>query len=227
MNPIVVLLVMAVLILVGSALASSTEAAMLTVNPIQVHTLKQQKVPGSRALERIKARPGRALVLLVVINNLFNISGSILLGSQANQVFESVGGRWALLLFNVGFTVAVILFAEILPKTIGNSFAMPISLVSARILLMLERLTLPLLLVLEKLMPAITATSELTTNEREIHLMARLVSPAGPDRSRRGRDDRQGLCPQRPHRQGSDGFTGGDPVPFRRRQPGLGSPGDP
>jgi len=179
MNPIVVLLVMAVLILVGSALASSTEAAMLTVNPIQVHTLKQQKVPGSRALERIKARPGRALVLLVVINNLFNISGSILLGSQANQVFESVGGRWALLLFNVGFTVAVILFAEVLPKTIGNSFAMPISLVSARILLMLERLTLPLLLVLEKLMPAITATSELTTNEREIHLMARLGSQQG------------------------------------------------
>ena len=93
MNPIVVLLVMAVLILVGSALASSTEAAMLTVNPIQVHTLKQQRVAGSKALERIKARPGRALVLLVVINNLFNISGSILLGSQANQVFETVGGR--------------------------------------------------------------------------------------------------------------------------------------
>jgi len=179
MNPIVVLLVMAVLILVGSALASSTEAAMLTVNPIQVHTLKQQRVAGSKALERIKARPGRALVLLVVINNLFNISGSILLGSQANQVFETVGGRWALLLFNVGFTVAVILFAEILPKTIGNSFAMPISLVSARILLMLERLTLPLLLVLEKLMPAITASNELTTNEREIHLMARLGSQQG------------------------------------------------
>ena len=73
MNPIVVLLAMAALILVGSALASSTEAAMLTVNPIQVHTLVQQRVPGSRALERIKARPGRALALLVVINNLFNI----------------------------------------------------------------------------------------------------------------------------------------------------------
>ena len=152
---------------------------MLTVNPIQVHTLQQQRVPGSRALERIKARPGRALVLLVVINNLFNISGSILLGSQANQVFEEIGGRWSLLLFNVGFTVAVILFAEILPKTIGNSFAMPISLISARILLMLERLTLPLLLVLEKLMPAITAENELTTNEREIHLMARLGSQQG------------------------------------------------
>jgi putative hemolysin len=180
MNPIVVLLSLAALILVGSALASSTEAAMLTVNPIQVHTLKQQKVPGSRALERIKARPGRSLVLLVVLNNLFNISGSMLLGTQADHVFKTIpGGAWALVAFNGGFTIAVILLGEILPKTIGNSFAMPISLTAARFLLLLERLTLPLLLVLEKLMPSITAESELTTNEREIHLMARLGSQQG------------------------------------------------
>ena len=180
MNPIVVLLAMAALILVGSALASSTEAAMLTVNPIQVHTLVQQRVPGSRALERIKARPGRALALLVVINNLFNISGSMLLGSQADHTFKhQAGGAAALVLFNVGFTVAVILLAEILPKAIGNSFAMPISLAASRVLLLLERLTLPLLLLLEKLMPAITAEADLTTNEREIHLMARLGSQQG------------------------------------------------
>jgi len=180
MNPIVVLLVMAALILLGSALASSTEAAMLTVNPIQVHTLVQQRVPGSRALERIKARPGRSLALLVVINNLFNISGSMLLGSQADHTFEQwSGGAAGLVLFNVGFTVAVILFGEILPKAIGNSFAMPISLGAARVLLLLERLTLPLLLLLEKLMPAITAEADLTTNEREIHLMARLGSQQG------------------------------------------------
>ena len=180
MNPIVVLLGMAALILVGSALASSTEAAMLTVNPIQVHTLVQQRVPGSRALERIKARPGRALALLVVINNLFNISGSMLLGSQADHTFEQMpGGRAGLLLFNIGFTVAVILLAEILPKAMGNSFAMPIALSAARVLVLLERLTLPLLLLLEKLMPAITAEADLTTNEREIHLMARLGSQQG------------------------------------------------
>ncbi|CAK6691917.1 MULTISPECIES: CNNM domain-containing protein [unclassified Synechococcus] len=180
MNPIVVLLAMAALILVGSALASSTEAAMLTVNPIQVHTLVQQRVPGSRALERIKARPGRALALLVVINNLFNISGSMLLGSQADHTFEQLpGGKAGLLLFNIGFTVAVILLAEILPKAIGNSFAMPIALTASRVLLLMERLSLPLLLLLEKLMPAITAEADLTTNEREIHLMARLGSQQG------------------------------------------------
>ena len=180
MNPIVVLTVLAAVILVGSAIATGVEAAILTVGPLQVHTLTQQRVPGSRALERIKARPGRALALLVVANNLFNISGSMLLGGKADEVFHhAYGGAAGLIAFNALFTLLVILFAEILPKAIGSSFAMPISLVSARVLLLVERLTLPLLLLLEKLMPAITAEAELTTNEREIHLMARLGSQQG------------------------------------------------
>jgi CBS domain containing-hemolysin-like protein len=180
MNPIVVLIALAAVILVGSAIATGVEAAILTVNPIQVHTLTQQRVPGARALERIKARPGRALALLVVANNLFNISGSMVLGSHADGVFHGgYGGAAGLIGFNVLFTLLVILFAEILPKAIGNSFAMPISLVAARLLLLAERLSLPLLLLLEKLMPAITAEAELTTNEREIHLMARLGSQQG------------------------------------------------
>ena len=70
MDPIVVLMAMAGVILVGSAIATGVEAAILTVNPIQVHTLTQQRVPGARALERIKARPGRALALLVVLARL-------------------------------------------------------------------------------------------------------------------------------------------------------------
>jgi CBS domain containing-hemolysin-like protein len=180
MNPFVVLVVLGAVILVGSAIATGVEAAILTVSPIQVHTLTQQRVPGSRALERIKARPGRALALLVVANNLFNISGSMLLGSRADEVFHGgYGGAMGLVIFNVVFTLLVILFAEILPKAIGNSFAMPISLVASRALLILERLSLPVLLLLEKLMPAITAEAELTTNEREIHLMARLGSQQG------------------------------------------------
>ena len=180
MNPIVVLTVLAAVILVGSAIATGVEAAILTVGPIPGHTLTPHRVPGARALERIKARPGRALALLVVANNLFNISGSMLLGAKADEVFHtSYGGAADLIAFNALFTVLVILFAEILPKAIGSSFAMPISLVSARVLLLVERLTLPLLLLLEKLMPAITAEAELTTNEREIHLMARLGSQQG------------------------------------------------
>ncbi len=180
---IVTLIALAVTILLGSAIATGVEAAVLTVSPIQVHTLSQQQVKGSRALERIKNRPGRALALLVVANNLFNISGSMVLGGVAHDLFvrPEIGpyGDIALYGFNAVFTITVILLAEILPKAIGNNFSLAISLASSRALLALERMSLPLLLLLERMMPAITAESELTTNEREIRLLARLGSQKG------------------------------------------------
>ncbi len=180
MHPILVLALLAGFILLGSALASGVEAALLSVSPIQVHTLAKRKVGGALALERIKNRPGRSLALLVVLNNLFNVSGTLVLGVQAGHAFDALGqSELALVAFNGVFTVAVILVGEIFPKTLGNSFAMPIALASASSLLVLERCVRPLLVALEQLMPSITAEAELTTNEREIHLLARLGSQQG------------------------------------------------
>lgn len=182
-SQIITLIALSITILLGSAIATGVEAAVLTVSPIQVHTLSQQQVKGSRALERIKNRPGRALALLVVANNLFNISGSMVLGGVAHELFTQQEvrpyGDVGEFGFNVLFTIAVILLAEILPKAIGNNFSLPIALASSRLLLAVERISMPLLLVLERLLPAITAESELTTNEREIRLLARLGSQKG------------------------------------------------
>lgn len=180
MQPLLVLALLAGFILLGSALASGTEAALLSVSPIQVHTLARQNVGGAVALERIKNTPGRSLAMLVVLNNLFNISGSLLLGAQADHAMEGLPRtELALLLFNIGFTLAVILFGEIFPKTLGQLFALQIALAAARPLLLLQRCVRPLLVLLERLMPSITASAELTTNEREIHLLARLGSQQG------------------------------------------------
>jgi putative hemolysin len=180
MHPILVLALLSALVLLGSALASGTEAALLSVSPVQVHALARQKLRAAVALERIKNSPGRSLALLVVLNNLFNISGTLVLGVQAGHAFDQLGqSEWALLGFNAAFTLAVILVGEIFPKTVGNSWAIPIALAAARPLLLLERLMRPLLVLLERLMPSISATAELTTNEREIHLLARLGSQQG------------------------------------------------
>jgi ATP-binding cassette subfamily B protein/subfamily B ATP-binding cassette protein MsbA len=62
-------------------------------------------------------------------------------------------GDIALYGFNAVFTITVILLAEILPKAIGNNFSLAISLASSRALLALERMSLPLLLLLERVMP--------------------------------------------------------------------------
>ncbi len=182
MNELVGLGGLVLLILVGSALCSGVEAALLTVNPLRVHELVGRPQPprGALTLQRLKIRMGRALAVLVIANNAFNIFGSIMLGGYAAQVFHNQGVKGiALPLFSIGLTVLVILLGEILPKALGSRFALPVALASASSVSLLLRLMLPMVLLLEQLMPAITAENELTTDEEEIRLLARLGSQTG------------------------------------------------
>jgi CBS domain containing-hemolysin-like protein len=171
-----------VVIVVGSAVCSGVEAAILTVNPLRVHELAGRPSPprGARSLQLLKNRLGRALAVLVIANNAFNIFGSLMLGSYAGWVFHHQGiDGVALPLFSVALTVLVILLGEILPKAIGSSMALPLALGSAAPVALMLRVMLPLVVLLEWMMPAITAENELSTDEEEIRLLARLGSQKG------------------------------------------------
>ena len=103
-----------------------------------------------------------------------------MLGGYAAGVFEERGvSGIALPLFSISLTVLVMLLGEILPKAMGSRLAMPVSLTAAPILHGLGVVMHPLVLLLERLMPAITAEAEISTNEDEIRLLARLGSQKG------------------------------------------------
>ena len=182
MNDLLALALLVVVVIAGSALCSGVEAALLTVNPVRVHELaaRSQPVRGARRLEQLRQRLGRTLSVLVIANNVFNIFGSLMLGGYAAIVFKRlVIGGIALPLFSVSLTLLVILLGEILPKALGSRLALPVALSSAPTLAVLARLMLPLVLVLEQLLPAITADNEISTDEEEIRQLARLGSQKG------------------------------------------------
>ena len=182
MNDVVALALLVVVVIAGSALASGVEAAVLTVNPARVHELANRAKPvrGARRLDQLRQRLGRTLAVLVIANNGFNIFGSLMLGGYAAVVLNNhqIDGA-ALPLFSIGLTVLVILLGEILPKSMGSRFSMPVALASAEALHWLGRLMLPVVLLLEQLLPAITQDNEISTNEDEIRLLARLGSQKG------------------------------------------------
>jgi CBS domain containing-hemolysin-like protein len=182
MNDLLVLALLVLIVLAGSALCSGVEAALLTVNPLRVHELavRPRPVKGALRLGQLRQRLGRTLAVLVIANNGFNIFGSLMLGAFAAQVFQSRGVEGlGLTLFSIGLTVLVILLGEILPKALGSRLALPVALASATPLHLLGLLMRPLVLLLEQLLPAITAESELSTDENEIRLLARLGSQKG------------------------------------------------
>ena len=182
MNDVLVLALLVVVVIAGSALASGVEAAVLTVNPVRVHELARRPRPvrGARRLDQLRQRLGRTLAVLVIANNGFNIFGSLMLGGYAAVVFHNhqIDGA-ALPLFSVGLTVLVILLGEILPKSMGSRFALPVALASAETMHWIGQLLMPVVLLLEGVLPAITAENEINTDENEIRQLARLGSQKG------------------------------------------------
>ena len=181
-SDLLLLIVLVLVVLLGSALCSGVEAALLTVNPIRVQELaaRDRPVAGARRLAKLRKHLGRTLSALVITNNGFNIFGSLMLGGYAAWVFKQRGVNSAALpLFSVGLTILVILLGEILPKALGSRLALPVALSSAPFLHWLGILLRPLVVLLERILPALTAEAEISTNEDEIRLLARLGSQKG------------------------------------------------
>ena len=172
--------ILVVVVLIGSALCSGTEAALLAVNPLRVHQLAARHNPlkGAKKLAKLRYKLGRTLTVLTITNNGFNVLGSLILGIYASKVFEG-SLAIALPLFSIILTILILVLGEILPKSIGTNSSLQVALASAPILHLLSVLMRPLLIPLEQLIPVITTENELITDEEEIRQMARIGSQKG------------------------------------------------
>ncbi|NEQ43599.1 MAG: HlyC/CorC family transporter [Leptolyngbya sp. SIOISBB] len=163
-------LAIAVLImLIGSAICSGTETALLSVPILKARQLAQSRNPRALALLSIRQKVTRPIATIVILNNLFNIVGSIVIGSLAAEVF----GDALLGVFSGILTFLVIVFAEILPKTLAEQHAQRIALFMAMPVKALTWVMTPFVMLLEHITAPFTRGRRLpTTNETEIKLLA-------------------------------------------------------
>ena len=163
--------IVVLIILMGSALCSATETALLSVPPIKVQQLAQTKKPAALALWGIRKRINRPIATVVIINNIFNIVGSILIGNMA----ASVLGNALLGIFSAILTFLVIVFGEIIPKTLGERYAMQYALTIALPVQGLTFIFTPIVWLMEKITSPFTKGKKLpTTNEAEIMFLTRI-----------------------------------------------------
>ncbi|MGF1571306.1 MAG: hemolysin family protein [Nodosilinea sp.] len=170
-------LALAILImLLGSALCSGSEAALLSVSILKVQQLAQTKKPPALALLAIRQKINRPIATIVILNNLFNIVGSVTIGGIAANVFNDA----FLGLFTGLLTLLVILIGEILPKIFGERYAIPIALAIAIPVRTITVLFTPVVWLLEQVTAPFTGSgSRPSTNEAEIKLMATIGHQEG------------------------------------------------
>jgi CBS domain containing-hemolysin-like protein len=163
-------------VITGSALCSSIETALLSVSTLKVRQLAQSNHPSALALLAIRENINRPIATIVILNNTFNIIGSILTGSVATKI---LGYKW-LGVFSGILTFLIIVFGEIVPKTIGERNAEKISILAALPITGLTFLFTPLVWILEKVTAPFTKGKKRpTTNEAEIKLLANIGHQEG------------------------------------------------
>jgi CBS domain containing-hemolysin-like protein len=172
----IALVVAVTVVLIGSGLCSGTETALLSVPVVRARQLAAEGGRPARALLAIKQQIARPISAIVVLNNIFNIVGSIAVGTIAAAEF---GERWVGVVSGV-LTFLVILFAEIMPKTLGERYAEQVSLVVALPVRGLTTVMTPLVWLFETLMRPLTRGERAPSiSESEIRILARIGSSEG------------------------------------------------
>ncbi len=171
------LILIVVLVLIGSAICSASEAALFSISLLKAQNLAQQsRSPANQALLVIRENMNRPIATLVILNNLFNIVGSITVGQVATAV---LGDAW-LGIFSAILTFLIIIFGEIIPKTLGERYAEQFAILIALPVSGLTVLFTPAVWLLERITkPFTTGTRRPTTNEAEIQLLARIGHQEG------------------------------------------------
>ena len=163
------LIVTVLIVLIGSGLCSGTETALLSVPSVRARQLAEAGGRQARALLAIKEHIARPIAAVVVLNNIFNIVGSIAVGRVAVATF---GVAWVGVVSGV-LTFLVILFSEIMPKTLAERHAERVALWTALPMRALTLVLTPVVMVFEVLTRPLTRGERgPSTNEAEIRLLA-------------------------------------------------------
>jgi putative hemolysin len=113
-----------------SFLCSILEAVLLSVSHSYVAVLQDEGHPAGDLLARMRANIDEPIAAILTLNTIAHTVGAAMGGALALEVF---GSRW-IALFSAVLTLAILVFSEIVPKTIGATFWQSLAPIAARVL---------------------------------------------------------------------------------------------
>ena len=146
-----------------SALCSMLEATLLSTPLSYITALEEQGIKGSQLLKRLKQSPDRAISAILCLNTIANTVGASIVGSLVYDVYGSaiVG------VFSTIFTFTILIFSEIIPKTIGTSYWRKLAIPAASVINAMIFIMFPLVWLLEHLTHIISSKSTQVSVSRE------------------------------------------------------------
>ncbi len=167
-------LILAVLLaLVVSFVCSISEAALLTVSHAQASALGESRA--GQILRKFKEEIDIPIAAILILNTTANTIGAAVAGAN----FVEVYGESSLWIFSLVFTVAILLFSEIVPKTLGAvhtaKFIVPVVYLVTGFVVVFK----PLIWVIRQMTVVIRGERAPVTSLEEIRLLAELGRSEG------------------------------------------------
>lgn len=130
-----------VVLLLMSAMMSSSEVAFFSLTPADMRRLKHSGSVAAENTLRLLAKPDILLATILVMNNLVNIGIVVIATHTLDTLFEF--HSFEFLIHSVLVTFLILLFGEILPKVFAQGSSLRLAMVLAQPIMVLRWLVYP------------------------------------------------------------------------------------
>ncbi len=163
--------------LLVSFLCSLLEASLLTITPSAINSAKQKGLGWASRMEAYKTDIDRPLSAILTLNTVAHTMGAAGAGAQYARVFGDVGEA----IFAAVLTLAILVFTEIIPKTLGSRYAVNLAGVTSTILPVMITGLAPLVWFSRQITRLITpkGSSAPSLHREELLAMTRLGAESG------------------------------------------------
>ena len=119
---LLVTVVILLLLVLGSAFFAGGELALMALDPIRLETLARRGSRLARLQQKLRGAPQRILSTILLCNNLINITFATIAAVLALKhlaPLHGMGEKQALVISTIASTILLVMFGELLPKTIA------------------------------------------------------------------------------------------------------------
>ncbi|MEM7432511.1 MAG: hemolysin family protein [Pseudomonadota bacterium] len=158
-------------VLIVSFLCSIFESVLLSVTRPQIELMSKDGQRAGTLLARFKRNMDVPIAAILILNTAAHTIGAAVAGASYSSAFDA-NSLWV---FSILFTLAVLLFTEIIPKTLGVSYTSTLAPYVAHGIQWLTVLLNPLVRLSEKISRSLRADQQApVTSVEEIRLLAAL-----------------------------------------------------
>ncbi len=148
-----------------SAFFSSAEAAFVSLPKLRIRYLVESGIKGARQLAKAADKPEKLLATVLLGNNLVNVAAATLGTIIAVAAF---GLPWGPIIATVGVTTLILVFGEVIPKSIAMRHAQRLSLVYINPLRVIQWCLYPFVLALSRIGLGFTKMVSESAEDKEL-----------------------------------------------------------